>query len=297
MDFTTSCITTNEQGYELINHGTILFPIAKYSDNININPVNWHWHDEFEAGIIREGIAVVSAGSQKITLTKGQGFFINSGLFHAAWACDSTDCILDSIVFHPRLIGSTVDSIFWQKYVQPILSNNALTILALTENLTWMQQLIEHIDMVYSLCQQEKFGYEFKVRENLSELFFILNQNFEAFCSPTSDKKNREEERIKLMLQYIHNNFFEEITADMIADSASISNTEALRCFHNIIGSTPIQYLKEYRIRRAAELLLSTNMKISHIAEKCGFQDMSYFAKTFKTLKGVTPKDFRTKTL
>ena len=293
MDFTTSCITTDEQGYELADHGTVLFPIAEYSDNITVNPVNWHWHDEFEAGIIREGSAVVSVGSQKIKLTKGQGFFINSGMFHAVWSNESEDCILDSIVFHPRLVGSTVDSVFWQKYVQPIVSNNALTILPLTADMPWMQQLISHIDAVYLLCQQKTFGYEFEVREKLSRLLFILNQNYEAFGPIPSDKKIREEERIKLMLQFIHNNFSEDINADMIAESASISNTEALRCFHSIIGSTPIQYLKEYRIQRAAELLLSTNIKISHIGEKCGFQDMSYFAKTFKKYQGVRPKDYR----
>ena len=60
-----------------------------------------------------------------------------------------------------------------------------------------------------------------------------------------------------------------------------------------MIGTPPIQYLKLYRVQRAAELLASTDRKIQDIAGACGFQDMSYFTKTFRELKGVTPGEYR----
>lgn len=55
---------TNEHGRELTEHGSALFPIASYDDDILTNPVPWHWHDELEAGIIIEGTAIVAAGSE-----------------------------------------------------------------------------------------------------------------------------------------------------------------------------------------------------------------------------------------
>lgn len=56
---------------------------------------------------------------------------------------------------------------------------------------------------------------------------------------------------------------------------------------------TPIRYLKQVRIQKAAELLTATDWKISDIGAECGFQEMSYFAKTFRELKGCTPGMFR----
>ena len=97
------------------------------------------------------------------------------------------------------------------------------------------------------------------------------------------------------MLQYIHNHFGEEITIDNIAASAAISKSECLRCFHNTIGTTPIQYLKNYRIERAAELLTDTEDKVVDLGIQCGFQDMSYFARAFRKVKGYTPTEWREK--
>ena len=79
----------------------------------------------------------------------------------------------------------------------------------------------------------------------------------------------------------------------MIAASASVSASECLRCFHSIIHCTPIQYLRRYRIQRSAELLRQTDMSVSEIGVLCGFQEMSYFARSFKEIRGCTPTEYR----
>lgn len=103
----------------------------------------------------------------------------------------------------------------------------------------------------------------------------------------------RDSERTKVMLQYIQEHYSEEISLLKIAESAHICESECLRCFRNVIGYSPIQYVKQLRIQKAAEMLLCTNWKISDIGQECGFQEMSYFAKTFRELKGCTPNAFR----
>ena len=95
------------------------------------------------------------------------------------------------------------------------------------------------------------------------------------------------------MIQYIHDHFSEQLTISQIAKSASISNSECIRCFHHVIGMTPIQYLKEYRLHRACQMLSSTNELISDIALQCGFHDFSYFTKTFRETRGITPGEYR----
>ena len=60
-----------------------------------------------------------------------------------------------------------------------------------------------------------------------------------------------------------------------------------------MVGTTPIQYVKQLRIQKAAELLASTDQRIADIGAACGFQEMSYFAKTFRTVKGQAPSQYR----
>ena len=78
-------------------------------------------------------------------------------------------------------------------------------------------------------------------------------------------------------------------------DVANISESEVLRVFRKTINKTPIQYLKEYRILKACELLKDTNQKTIDIAFNTGFNDASYFNKIFKQTKGLTPLEYRTK--
>lgn len=98
---------------------------------------------------------------------------------------------------------------------------------------------------------------------------------------------------MKRMLQYIQEHYTEEIFLSQIAESAHIGESECLRCFQSMIGCSPLQYVKQLRLQKAAELLLSTNLKISEIGMQCGFQEMSYFAKEFRAMKGCTPRDFQ----
>ena len=106
-----------------------------------------------------------------------------------------------------------------------------------------------------------------------------MSKYLDCIESNTSTKKLRDSYRMKNMLQYIEEHYSDNITINEIAESVSLSVSECLRCFHSTIGTTPIQYLKSFRIKKAAELLTNTDMKIVDIGIICGFQDMSYFCK------------------
>ena len=113
--------TVDKTGRELLAHGTIAFPIACYHDDFRICDVPWHWHEEWEAVFITQGNCLVAAGSQKFRLQAGEGFFIHSGALHGCWDTETSGCRFHSLVFHPRLIGGSLDSIFHQQFVQPLL--------------------------------------------------------------------------------------------------------------------------------------------------------------------------------
>ena len=284
---------TNEKGRELIQHGTGLFPVACYDDDLVKQSVPWHWHDELEAIVVFEGTAVVTAGSKKYKLKKGQGLFINTGVLHAGWSKDCSDCRIHSLTFHPRLIGGSIDSIFWQNYVQPVLANPVLKDVYLDGSEDWHNEAIKAIESAWHSMVHEPFGYEFQVRSHLSQLILCIFAYHPPVLNKPSEKALRNSSRLKIMLKFIQNHYSEHINVAMIANTAMISESECLRCFRDIIGIPPIQYLKQFRIQKACEILISTNETVANIGAQCGFQDTSYFIKTFHEQKKCTPSKYR----
>ena len=286
--------TVDRFGQELVEHGSAVFPIACYYNDMTQGDVPWHWHQELEMCIVAQGTAVVTVGQHQYTVPAGQGLFINSGVLHDAYGLEGTACRLHAFVFHPRLVGGASDSIFYQKYLRPLIEDSTLECCCLHPDVPWQKEILTAIESIWQICVQEQPGYEFRVRNGLSEIIWTLSTHCTALPRVSRSKSLRDSERIKLMLSFIHEHYGSEITTGQIAASAAISESECLRCFRSAIGSTPIRYLKHYRVRQAASQLLSSDDRISEIAVRCGFQDISYFSKSFREEKGCTPSQFRT---
>ncbi len=299
MEATECSAVVDQSGRELQQHGSMEFPIACYSDDLTREEVPWHWHDELELAVVTEGSIEFKAETESIRMRKGDGCFINSGCLHAAFNAadqaavrDGAACHLHSIVFHPRLVGGTDNSVFWETYIHPLMDNQSMKSLYLNHETTWQHEIISLTESAWRNCTDEPAGYEFSVRDDLSRIVFLLTLN-DRGEKRASAKELRDMNRMKRMLAYIEENVSTELDIRRIAECAALSESECLRCFHMTIGTTPIQYLKNYRIRKAAELLRTTDQKIVDIAVECGFQDMSYFAKTFRLMKGCTPTEYR----
>ena len=100
---------------------------------------------------------------------------------------------------------------------------------------------------------------------------------------------------IEQILRTIHKDYDKELSLGELSRKYYISNVYLCVKFKEYTGKTFVRYLTEYRIQRAAELLTNTSMRISEIAGKTGFEDGSYFSKTFKKEKGMTPAEYRKK--
>lgn len=286
-------VQTNMQGEELREHGTRLFPAACYLDRLPQDEIPWHWHNELELGIIVSGSAVVEAGSAKYQVHAGEGFFINSNVLHAAVASDDSVCEIHSVVFHPRAVSGGTDNVIWQKYVKPLVENQAESGIHLIPDTVWHKQALGDIDTVWRLAEKEDFGFEVYIRNALSDILAMLSEHQSGAGKKSFGKEQRDNARIKEMLTFIQANYDRELTVEEIASACAISTSECIRCFRATISTTPIAYLKSYRLQQAAlKLQLSTD-KISVIAESCGFQEMSYFAKAFKEVYGCTPSEYR----
>lgn len=285
--------TVDPSGRELVQHGTAAFPIACYHDDLSVNEVLWHWHEELEAALITEGSCVLSIGSRLHTVHAGQGFFINAGVLHGAKALNGSPCRIHSLVFHPRLVGGSEGSVFYQQYLLPLTGDPMLEWIFLQPDENWQSQALSALEQAWQLCMEEKPGFEFRVRSALTEFVWLLDGLSPALPRIPDSRALRNSDRIKRMLSCIHSRYAESLNIKSIAASASLSESECLRCFRSTIGTTPIQYLKQYRLRQAADQLLSSQDKIAEIAERCGFQDISYFTKSFREAYGCTPTEYR----
>lgn len=288
------CIpNVDPHGHELVEHGTPLFPVACYADDLETDTVLWHWHAELEVIRVAEGRITVNVEGGSWTLEEGEGCFITAGALHEVRQSSGRPGRLHSLVFHPRLVGGSLESVFWQGYVQPLLSDAASRFVRFSEEVPWQKEALEALESAWQACAQEPPGFEFAVREGVSKLVFLLSRHRPPAKEYPSEKALRDGERMKAMLRYIQEHCGGALSVAEIARSAAVSESECLRCFKSMIGATPIQYVKQLRLQRAAELLESTDGKIADIGAACGFQEMSYFARAFREWKGRTPSQYR----
>lgn len=276
---------------ESVFHGSAAFPAAVYDDDLTMEEVIWHWHEEFEAGWITAGAVILDAGNMHARLEKGQGFFINSGVIHAFRNADpGNPAGLRSIVFHQSIVGGVPGSIYEQKYISPVLHDPFQKVLILEEG----SSIIRHLREAWNAVEEETAEYPLTVRSELSGIFAALSAKAEhGQKDAESDFDTQRFERTQLMLEVIHTDYGENLTLEAIADVANVSVSEALRCFHKVLGSTPVQYLKRYRLARAAQMLRETDESVSDIYSSCGFSDGSYFSRSFRKIYGCRPGEYR----
>lgn len=290
-------LNLNKVSKELQPHGSLEFPCAGYSSSYTDRQedvIPWHWHEEMEMIYMEDGQMKVEIPSNAFLLKKGDCIVINSNILHYAEAV--TECKLRSLVFSQALISGNEDSVFAKKYMQPLLTCNHFShyFIKAGEN----ENVTECFKRAFEALEQDCYGYEFTVRENLSRICLFLYGEF----NPQTDTKNvspsQDNLRVRKMLAFIQKNFADDISLSEIAGAADISERESLRCFKKTIQLSPIQYLLKYRIMQGAEMLLANPAdSISEIATLCGFDSPSNFAKIFKRFYNCTPREYRNQTM
>ncbi len=282
-------VKTDETGREIVAHGTPLFPARVYLTDLNYEMIPWHWHREMEIIYVDVGVANVLLSGENLCLKAGQGAVINGGVLHSIINGREGESCFRSVVFDPAITGGA-ETIFRQKYIMPVLAGNFEGVF-----LTGKEdaELCKNIDNCCNALLDRYEGYEFDFREQASKLILGLRKYIKLKEKADRIKNPRNEERVKKMLSYISENYSDDITLKTIAQTVSISESECLRCFRQVLGISPMKYLKEYRLQKAADMMIVSDEKIKIIALNCGFNDVSYFTKSFKEFKGMLPREYR----
>lgn len=140
----------------------------------------------------------------------------------------------------------------------------------------------------------DEFGYEIKLREALTEIWLML---FELSRS-MRDKKNehnKSNDKIKLMMIYIHEHYREKISIPELAAAAYLSERECYRVFHDCLHMTPVEYITAYRLQVACQMLAKGQEAVTVISHECGLGSSSYFGKVFREYAHCSPIEYRKK--
>ena len=136
------------------------------------------------------------------------------------------------------------------------------------------------------VIQEESFS---RIRSLLLELTRDLTEAFAAEQRPQSHA-------VVLAKQYIHQNYAQPLSLNLIADRVHLSARYLSALFMEEEGIGINRYIKKVRSQKASELLLGTNMKVNEICERVGYANLSYFCKCFQDDFGMTPDKFRSQT-
>lgn len=285
-------VHTNQSKKDITSYGSADFPIACYEDDMQLINVPVHWHEEYEFIVATSGIVTTYVNGEHIDLKPNEAIFINSGCLHGVKSVINEPSILRSLVVLPKFIGGSVDGIIYKRLILPFSEKGAPSYIILSDNTDWQKVLIESMLSAWSAITSESFDYENEARYYVSKAMRILVDHLSEAAAPSGANEPLLN-RMKIAITHIESNYSDDISNNDLMELLGCSESVLLRSFNQVVNTSPMQYLMNYRIQKAAELLISTDLKSCDIATSCGFNDISYFTKIFKRKMGVTPSKYR----
>ncbi|WP_411677376.1 AraC family transcriptional regulator [Caproicibacter sp.] len=284
-------IYTDRNQRELKQHGTAEFPFRISEEKIleyENKRFNCHWHKEIELAVVFEGKMVYKANEKEYIIETGDCLFVNANALHMGWSIGDQPCVYHAITMDPSICCPS-GSELWEKYVGSILECTSLTSILFREDNDWNSEFISKIKEADQLYQQKGPCYEFLIKSAVLKAWSILYRHYRAYLKQ-ENPQNKNVDLLKVILNFIHQNYAKKISLSNIAQAANISKSECSHFFKEYMHESPFEYLLRYRIDRSLPLL--RNRTITEAALSVGFSNSSYYTEIFKRYKGVPPRDY-----
>ncbi len=120
---------------------------------------------------------------------------------------------------------------------------------------------------------------------------FITIRLVEA--SDNFDHTNGKSIKIKKAIEFIKDNYSRNISIEDVAEKVTLAPTYLCSIFKKEVGRTINQFIEEYRIKKAKQLLKNEDIKLSNISQMVGYSNAAYFISVFKKVTGISPSEYR----
>lgn len=291
-------ISVDHQHRELKMHGSKEYPILISKEVLSRYDKGYfldHWHPEIEFTYIIEGEILYTINGFELLLKEGQGIFCNQNMMHSGKMHNRQECKYLSITFLPKLIYGFELSRIKTKYIDEIVKNPSLSHLLLLDNDQGARTILEILSEINTLQLINKEINELKLLTLLTSIWMNLYDCFEKSKDELSVCSYNEKElnRLKKILEYIHNNYGSKISLEEIAGTINICTNECCRFFKKHMNATISAYISDYRIEKSLYLLDNTDLSITELSHDIGFSSGSYFTQVFRKKMGFTPNQYR----
>ncbi len=286
-------IILDHQLREMIAHDASAFPISYFQDELALLPNQvgpLHWHPEFEIATAASGVLEYQVGQERITLEPGDSILVGGNMLHSIrqLSGDVPDS-MPNIVFFGSLIAPENSTIHAQ-YIQPIIDDHALPYVVFRHDSSEHAPVNGLIRDIYRLLREQPRCYEMAVQRHLSSIFEYLAMHFDDLPRTEATRVQLNTQvRVQQMLAFIQAHYAEEVTLADIAGAASISRSEAGRCFQAYMGCSPVDALIQHRLQKAHGMLHDTTCTLQEISHACGFNSVNYFSRQFRKHYGYAP--------
>ncbi|MBC2839166.1 AraC family transcriptional regulator [Robiginitalea sp. SC105] len=248
----------------------------------------WHYHPEIELVYVNGGNGKRQIGSHVSYYTQGDLILIGSNMPHCGFTDACTGNTSESVVqMKTDFLGSDFFSIPEMRHIRQLFEK-AKGGIAFTGNAK--KKIGEKIEI---LEYKSDFQRLLAILNILNELgstseFQILNADHLSVETQT-----KENDRINTIFNFVKENYRDPISLEEMADLTHMTVPSFCRYFKKVTNKTFVQFVNEYRMVHASNLLSENEMSITEICFESGFNNFSHFNKSFKAFTGMSPSEYR----
>jgi AraC-like DNA-binding protein len=247
-----------------------------------------HKHGFIELVYIIDGAATQTVDDVDYEVRRGDMAFINYGSTHSYRSKDGFSFF--EVFFSPKLVE---DGTITQENAAALLAlsvfddmrgekNGGKLTLTVSES-----QEVEHI--LEEMLKENREASRYSVTVISSYLNILLTKMLRAASSDTDIEKDIWQS----LKEYINTNTEEKMTLSSLAAKCFYNPSYFSRVFKQKFGSSPTEYIRSIRVRRAMDMLRAGDGTVEEVAEAVGFSDKSSFYHAFSKISGMTPAEYR----
>jgi len=264
------------------------FTCLKYSRNENIKTNFWHYHPEIELIFLFGGSGKRQIGSNISYFTDGDLILIGSNLPHCGLTNENTKNEYEIVIqFSMDFLGSQ----FWKA---PEMMRISALLEKAKSGIVYGEEvkkaLKSKIDALTEASSLNKLMILVEILDELSQTQDYKILNASKYYLQTQKEDN---DRISIIFNYVKDHFKEPIALEAVAELSNMTVPSFCRYFKKITNKTFTQFVNEYRITHSLKLLAEQPMSITEVCFDSGFNNFSYFNKTFKEHTQKSPSQYR----